>query len=210
MKRLIFSMVLLAGFSLPAIAQEDTRESLHFGLKAGFNYSNVYDEQEEDFEADGKGGFAGGAFLSIPVGRFLGVQPEILYSQKGFRADGTVLGTPYTFTRTLNYVDIPLQVMLKPVPGFTILLGPQYSFLVSSRDVLTVDDDSAVDEDFYDNDNIRRNTFCLVGGFDFTFASHFVLAPRFGIDLMYNNGDGSQSDIRYKNNWLQLTLGYQF
>lgn len=210
MKKILISMTLLAGFSLPAVAQDDTREALHFGLKAGINYSNVYDEEDEDFDADGQVGFAGGAFLSIPIGRFLGVQPEILYSQKGFRGSGTVLGTSYAYSRTLNYIDIPLQVMLKPAPGFTILLGPQYSFLVSSKDVFTIGSSSSVDEDVYDNDNIRRNTLCVVGGFDFTFASHFVFAPRFGIDLLYNNGDGTQSDIRYKNNWLQLTLGYQF
>eukprot|EP01035_Chromulina_nebulosa_P004934 gene4934-6703_t len=35
----------------------DMREKLTFGIKAGINYSNVWDEQGQDFEADPRVGF---------------------------------------------------------------------------------------------------------------------------------------------------------
>lgn len=75
-------------FGMNLNAQEDYRGNLKFGLKAGANYSNVWDEQDNDFEANGKAGFAGGAFLHIPIGKFLGVQPEVYSLKKGFRAPG--------------------------------------------------------------------------------------------------------------------------
>jgi hypothetical protein len=95
--------------SITAFSQEDDRrENLEFGFKAGLNASNVWDSQGEDFQADTKIGFAGGVFIGIPIGAFLGVQPEILLSQKGFQGSGTLLGFPYSFKRTTTYLDVPL------------------------------------------------------------------------------------------------------
>ena len=42
---------------------EDTRENFSFGAKIGVNYSNVWDEKGQDFQADGKIGLAGGLFI---------------------------------------------------------------------------------------------------------------------------------------------------
>src|SRR6478736_6592004 len=85
----------------------DYRKQLMFGLKAGANYSNVYDAQGEAFVAKAKYGFAGGVFLSIPIGRYFGIQPEVLYSQKGFNGKGVLLGSSYDLSRTTSFIDVP-------------------------------------------------------------------------------------------------------
>ncbi|MBK9688478.1 MAG: PorT family protein [Saprospiraceae bacterium] len=113
-------------------AQENTA-SFHLGIKAGVNFANVYDEQGEDFQADGKIGFAGGAFMTIPISTWLGVQPEILFSQKGFKATGTLLNNPYTLTRTYNHFDVPIYLAIMPIKSLTLLVGPQFSFLTRQR-----------------------------------------------------------------------------
>ena len=208
MKKLLIPALLLIA-SIGSVNAQDGREDFHLGLKAGANYSNIYDESDNAFEADGKLGFAGGAFVAIPLGRFLGIQPEILYSQKGYRAGGTLLGTSYEYTRTLSYIDIPLQLAIKPAPGFTIVLGPQYSYLINRKDVIRSGTFSETNDQDFENEDIRKNTLCMVGGFDFTIAG-FVIAPRAGIDFMNNNGDGTQTTPRYKNNWVQLTVGFRF
>jgi len=82
------TMILIAAFMAIATfskAQDKTdfRDKINFGLKAGLNLSNVYDTKGEQFDASAKFGFTGGAFVSIPLGTYIGVQPEILYSQKG-------------------------------------------------------------------------------------------------------------------------------
>jgi len=64
-------------------ADIDDRGKLAFGLKAGVNRSNVYDASGQNFIANPKMGFAGGVFLGIPIGKYFGVQPEVLFSQKG-------------------------------------------------------------------------------------------------------------------------------
>jgi hypothetical protein len=101
----------------------DRRENLKFGVKAGINVSNIWDSQNQEFTADSKVGFAGGIFLGIPIGSFLGLQPEILISQKGFKGSGKMLGSPYSTSRTTTYLDIPLQLQLKPAPFITLLAG---------------------------------------------------------------------------------------
>ena len=82
----------------------DLRDNLQFGLKAGTNFSNVYDSKNQEFNADFKIGFNAGAFLLIPIGKLIGIQPEILFSQKGYKASGSFLSLGYEFTHTANYI----------------------------------------------------------------------------------------------------------
>jgi hypothetical protein len=187
----------------------DLREKALFGLKAGANYSNVYDSRSESFHANPKIGLAAGAFMAIPIGKYLGVQPEILYSQKGFEATGISLGTNYQFTRTTSYIDVPLLFSLKPVKFLSIHAGPQYSYLINQKDVFTYSSTSIEQEQDFKNDNIRKNTLCFIGGADINLG-HFIIGARAGWDLQNNNGNGTSTTPRYKNVWYQGTIGYRF
>ncbi|MGZ3932623.1 MAG: porin family protein [Bacteroidia bacterium] len=187
----------------------DFRERLTFGLKAGANYSNVYDSQGESFHANPKIGLATGVFLAIPIGKYLGIQPEVLFSQKGFQATGRILNDTYNITRTTNYLDMPLLFAIKPSEFLTILAGPQFSYLLSQSDAFANASTSIAQEQEFENDKLRKNTLCLVGGVDLT-LKHFVLGARAGIDVQSNNGNQSSTTPRYKNVWLQATVGYRF
>lgn len=188
--------------------RNDVREKLMLGVKVGLNYSNVYDAQGEAFRADPKLGFVTGAFLCIPIGKFLGFQPEILFSQKGFIATGSILGSTYSLTRTTNYIDVPLLFALKPSRFISILAGPQYSYLLSQKDVFAIGSTTAEQETEFTNDNIRKNTLCFTGGADITLR-HIVISARAGWDVQNNNGNGTSSTPRYKNVWYQLTFGFR-
>lgn len=214
MKHILIIASLFSISTTVAVAQDcsnetDNREKFQFGLKAGLNYSNVYDAKGEEFNADAKFGFVGGLFMAIPIGKYLGVQPEVLFSQKGFRAHGVILGNPYSFNRTTSYIDIPLQLMLKPSEFITILAGPQFSYLMNQRDVFTSSSVSYAQEQEFKQDNIRKNVFGVVGGFDINLR-HITLGARAACDLQTNAGDGTSSTPRYKNVWLQGTIGYKF
>ena len=190
-------------------AQSDASNRASLGLKFGANLSNVYDTQGEEFEADAKLGMATGLFITLPITHFLGVQPEILFSQKGYRGSGSVLGSDYSFKRTTNYIDVPLLLTFRTGDYLTLLFGPQYSFLLSQNytfksDVL----DISRDEQF-DNENLRKNTFCVTGGVDIN-LSNIVIGARAGWDVQSNEGDGTSSTPRYKNMWYQATIGYRF
>ncbi|MFZ4457027.1 MAG: porin family protein [Bacteroidales bacterium] len=207
-KIILIACALIATYSVNA-QSDDSRDNLQMGVKAGLNYSNVYDTQGDQFKADGRFGLALGGFLSIPIGRFLGIQPEILFSQKGFQGTGNVLGSPYSFNRTTNYIDIPILLQLKASEQFTLLVGPQYSFLIKQSDVFSTNVLTTQQEQEFSNDNIRKNTLCFLGGLDVN-IDRLVIGGRVGWDFMNNNGDGTSTTPRYKNVWSQLTLGYKF
>jgi len=205
-------IITLTTMSLGAIAQEttsDSREQFKIGIKGGFNYANVYDSQGEEFKADPKLGLALGAFLIIPIGTTIGIQPEVMYSQKGFSATGKVLGLNYDFKRTTNYLDVPLFLALKPSEFFTILAGPQFSYLLSRKDVFATAITTIEQEQEFENDNIRKNTLGVSLGVDLNFNS-LVLGARAAWDLQNNNGDGTATTPRYKNQWIQATVGFKF
>lgn len=210
MKKII--LLIVTGISIVnnCNAQEtDLRERLTFGLKAGLNYSNVYDTQGEQFRASSKFGLAAGGFLAIPIGKYIGIQPELLISQRGFHATGIILGKTYDFTRTTSYIDVPLLFSFKPSEFITVIGGPQYSYLVKQTDVFANALTSIEQEQEFENDNIRKNIMCFTGGLDIT-LKHIVLGMRAGWDVQNNNGDGSSTTPRYKNVWYQGTIGYRF
>lgn len=195
--------------SIAQSSSTDDREKIFFGIKIGTNYSNVYDSEGEDFVADAKFGLAGGAFVSIPLGKFIGIQPEVMFSQKGFKSSGTFLGTAYKTTRTTDYLDVPILFAIKPLPIVTVLFGPQYSYLMKQKDEFTGGSLSSTQEEEFTNDNIRKNTFSFIIGGDINYEN-FVVGVRGNWDLKNNNGDGTSTTPRYKNVWYQATVGYRF
>jgi hypothetical protein len=187
----------------------DFREKLSFGVKAGVNLSNVYDSQGEQFNADSKLGLAAGIFVALPLGKYFGIQPEILFSQKGYKGSGSILGSDYSFSYTSNYIDVPLLLAFKPISLITIVAGPQYSFLI--KDNYTFNSALInVDQEYeFENDNIRKNTLSFLGGIDFN-LNRIVIGTRVGWDLQANKGDGTSETPRYKNIWYQATIGFRF
>jgi len=211
---LLFAMIALSGFNSYSQTENtptkvDHRDHILFGVKLGLNYSNVYDAQGDNFVADAKFGVALGGFVSIPIGSFIGVQPELLYSQKGYKSSGTFLGTSYSMTRTTDFLDIPIYFVVKPVENISLLFGPQYSYLLKRTDDFTGGSLTASDIQTYTNDNLRKNIFGLAGGLDIN-IDHLIIGLRAAWDTTSNNGDGTSSRPRYKNMWYQATLGFRF
>lgn len=207
----LFSVALiLSAFTSQAQEQNsDNRDKLQLGIKGGLNFSNIYDTDGEEFDADGKFGFVGGVFLAIPIGKYLGIQPEVLYSQKGYKSTGSFLGTNYEMKRTTNFIDVPILLQVKPVEFVTLLAGPQYSFMLKRKDEFTGGSLSAVQEEEFENDDLRNNILGVIGGADFNFEN-LVLGVRAGWDLQNNFKDEPSTTPRYRNAWYQATIGFRF
>lgn len=206
MKKLILAFTVVTLISNAAFSQDDDRTQFQLGIKAGINFANVYDEQGDDFRADGKIGFVGGIFMAVPIVSVLGIQPEILFSQKGFKATGSLLGNTYGLTRTTDFIDIPLYLSVKPIPALTVLAGPQFSYLLRRKDVFQNSVNTIEQTEVFSNDNIRKNIFGVALGLNLN-LDKFVLGTRAAWDISTNNGDGTSQTPRYKNALLQATVG---
>lgn len=187
---------------------DDKRELLSFGLKAGLNMSNVWDSKGQDFVADPKYGLAGGAFVSLPMGKYIGVQPELMISQKGFKGSGSLLGIGYSYTRTTTFLDVPLLVQFKPIEYFTILAGPQFSYLFNEKNVYTFGSNSTEQEQAFNNEDPRNNILGFVIGADLN-IDMLVISARAAWDFQTNNKNSVSTTPRYKNQLLQLTVGFR-
>ncbi|TPE45144.1 porin family protein [Pontibacter mangrovi] len=132
MKKLILSIAIaLAGFSA-AQAQSGV------GIRAGGNFSNLSGDLKEESKYENKVGFHAGLTYNIPVvGNFFSIQPELLYSNKGFKYEDTEFTVPVTndvFRRegnmNYNYLELPVLARIKAGPIY-FEAGPQASYLLS-------------------------------------------------------------------------------
>ncbi|OFX83962.1 MAG: hypothetical protein A2W99_03590 [Bacteroidetes bacterium GWF2_33_16] len=212
MKKLLLLVISILFLTNLSNAQNDDivlGKNIQVGIKAGVNLSNVYDTKGEEFEADSKFGFVVGVFGVIPVWKKFGIQPEILFSQKGFKGTGSILTYKYNFIRTSNFIDIPLFISFKPVKLVTLLAGPQFSYLFKQNDSFDDGISNIIIEEEFKNEDVRNNLVCFVFGGDLNFE-YVVFGVRAGWDIQNNNKDGSSSTPRYKNVWYQATIGLKF
>jgi Outer membrane protein beta-barrel domain len=127
--------LLLAGLSCSWAGAQ----SLKFGLKGGINYSNVAGDLQDEKLYDSKISFHGGLTANIGlVGELLSIQPELLYSQKGYNYlnEETVIGGlehENKAKRNYSYVDLPVLLKVK-ARGFFVEAGPQIGYLAGIQD----------------------------------------------------------------------------
>ena len=123
-------MLLWASVSLTA--QEDGKtSSARIGVKGGFNLSNLYVQDSEKSEL--LAGFNGGLFAKLTIDKGIAIQPEIYYTTKGAvntYNNGFVNGSARF---NLNYIEIPLLVVINVTDNFNFHLGPCVSYLLSGK-----------------------------------------------------------------------------
>jgi hypothetical protein len=173
------------------------------GIAGGVNFSNTVDAYNSDFTTSTIAGVHVGLTFEIPIAYPLSFAPEIMFSQKGYRAE-TTYGQ---FKQRTNYIDIPLLAKFRVVPGFNFVIGPQFSFLTSTRN--TYDDGfNRVYETEYDNRGDKSYISGVIG-IGINLNRNVELRGRYAIDLDKNRStSGLIPD--YRNQVFQLGLGFKF
>ncbi|SEU06215.1 porin family protein [Hymenobacter actinosclerus] len=212
-KSLLAAAALLATFAVT----DSKAQGIRLGLKGGANLSNLAGDLANKDGYDNKVGFHGGLMLNVGLidDGFLSLQPEVLYSQKGYKYD-----TKQTFGLynrqgdvTYNYIDVP--VLLKVKAGNLFFeAGPQYSYLLKVKDESTRSlNGTAIARTAAEKDlkNVNRNEFGYVAGLGFQTDMGLMLGLRYNGALTdfakndsYNNGDLTNA----RNQVFQLSLGY--
>lgn len=214
MKKTILCAAILLTLVTGAVAQKTESKSNskepYLGLRAGANFSNIVKDGDNNFTSNIKVGFTAAAFLNIPVVPAFSIQPEVQYAQKGYSAKGSnILGGNFEYKQTTNFIEVPILARLSPANGFAILAGPQFSFLTSTKTTFTNGStvyQNAVNED---NSNLRKNIVGGVLGIEGV-SDNTVVSLRYSLDFQNNNGDGTSSTPKYKNQVLALSIGFRF
>lgn len=191
-------------------------QGIRLGVKAGSNLSNLSGNLANEDTYRNKYGFHGGLMLNIGT-KLLSLQPEVLYSQKGFKYDdGQVtrggVTMQYQGDRTYNYLDIPVLVKLR-VAGLYVEAGPQYGYLLNIKDNSSYSVNGGTNTTFIATqslDHVNRHEIGYAAGLGFESASGLVLGIRYNgsftdfADNTYSDPDISNA----RNSVFQLSLGF--
>ena len=164
MKRILLSFFTFLIFS-------GSYAQVHVGLKAGLNLANVRNEGQVNNKA--RIGFYAGGVLQSALADNLFVQPELLYSVKGYRALATA-STGEALV-SLNYIALPVLLNYQPTEKLSLLAGPEVGFLSSAK--------SRLEGYTYNVSNSYRK---IDLGMDLGLS--YKLTNSIGADLRYNYG----------------------
>ncbi|MGB5675730.1 MAG: porin family protein [Gemmatimonadota bacterium] len=180
------------------------------GVKGGINVANI-STNVEDFPdiIDSKTGFVGGAFATFGLGSLFALQPELLYSQKGFEASEGVLSAQLG----TNYIEIPVLLkaqfklaMLRPAIYAGPVLSLETGCTVSISDVSV---DCSDDEGFVDRKTSEWGA-AFGANLDFILGPVIlILDARYQLGLT-NLADVPDSDEEVKNRVWQIMAGVGF
>nr|WP_294786311.1 porin family protein [uncultured Flavobacterium sp.] len=144
------TLFLTASFGM--LHAQDTNVTTEFGVKGGFNMSNLIDSGDDVNDNNVLYGFNAGFYATLPISDFVAIQPELLFTTKGAELEyNNVLEGNAKFR--LNYIELPLLVRVNITKNFNLQAGGYASYLVSSK--VTGDGDIAFDEAI-DTDDLNK------------------------------------------------------
>ncbi|HTD39401.1 MAG TPA: porin family protein [Mucilaginibacter sp.] len=188
----------------PVQRQQDDFYRPRIGIEAGLSIANTVDSYDASYSTDNILAFNAGLTATIPLVYPLSFQPEVLFSQKGYKA----YTTDGTFTQRNNYVDIPLLANFRLVRGFNFLIGPQINIPVSTTN--TFDNGFTISRESYYTDSSNKSYVAGVVGFSIDLNPNVDLHARYVLDLSSNTYDVNSPIPDYRNQVWQFGIGIKF
>lgn len=150
-------IILTAAIALLAIGMH--AQGFKIGVKAG---SNMTDMTGLQFKDGFNYGYHAGLFSEIMFSKYIGIQPEVLWSQTNL-SRATSVSTVYqpslgTITSIeLTYLTIPVLLNIRPTKLITLQAGPQYGIMVDNTQTTSANAGNA----------FKSGDFSMVGGVQF-------------------------------------------
>jgi hypothetical protein len=114
-------------------------ENNGFGIKGGLIIANVAGQHAGAFaNLKKQQSYHAGFYAQFSVTNSFSVQPEALYSRKGFASAGT--------DTQLDYFDVPVLASFRVLDNISLLAGPQVSVLMTVKE-----NDKELDKAFYNS-----------------------------------------------------------
>ncbi|HBJ77274.1 MAG TPA: hypothetical protein DDY68_05825 [Porphyromonadaceae bacterium] len=160
-----------------------------------------------------------GASFRYIAEEYVGLLVELNYQQAGWKDN--LEGTPYTYERTLNYLELPAYVHIyfgKKKYRFYINIGPQFNFLIGESEKANFAFDGSVTNNkyyqHYGKKVEKKIDYGLSGGVGFewrTGVGCFLIGGSyyFGFSNLFNN-DLSDTFSGSSNSIISLKLSYLF
>ena len=226
LKKLILS-ALACLLALPIMAQlGEERQNLAVGVNLGMNMTKV--DFNPRIKQKSHNGMAFGLTARYMCEKYFnmmcGIQAEINYTQRGWKED-IEDGTENTYSRTMNYVEIPLLAHLafgkdaldKGVKFF-VNMGPQVAFFLNEKEKMSENwnpsgrPNGVIQQ--YGKMVENKFDYGLLGGLGLelsTKAGHFLLEGRYYYGLADFWGSLKKDDFgRSGHSYMGVKLTYLF
>ncbi|OKL41046.1 porin family protein [Pontibacter flavimaris] len=210
MKKTLFAALLLL-WSVTGFAQDETEGPNRFlqnhnllsrspnagiGIKGGVNFASVHGSDKDKFGATSSHtSFHAGVFAQFGISNFFSLQPELLYTRKGYERQDSVF--------RLDYLEVPVLAVFNISRNLSVHLGPQVGVMMSVKE-----EDKEVDLEPYNSFD-----YGLAAGLEGSLMERFRVGTRYvhGLgDLRKQDDSGSNIDERIKNGVIQVYVGISF
>jgi hypothetical protein len=174
--------ILAGAVMMIAAASPTYAQGVMFGAKVGVNFADIStdgddDIDEEDFDLGNKTGWVAGGFVEIPFAPQFSFAPEVLFTQKGAKADAEDGGDEFSLTLNVTQVQVPLLFKAHfsggPVRPF-VVVGPAFGFTAKADSKFELNGEEFDEEDI--KDDIESVEFSLVFGGGVRFGNAMIEA----------------------------------
>jgi hypothetical protein len=216
MKKLLLSAA--AALLVAAAAPAAHAQGIRFGVKAGANLSNLSGDLVNQDQYKNRFGFQGGVMVNFGLGDIISIQPEVLYSQKGFKYGDqsiTVLNNTYRNSGNVryDYLDVPILVRVRAAGAF-FEVGPQYSYLMNvstnREQTLNGNNVSNIGSGTTNLDNVHRSELGYAAGLGFQASNGFMIGVRYNgafTDFAKNSNYSNDEFRNARNSTFQAYVG---
>lgn len=192
MKNKVFFLIVMLVVSMSFLNAQNSKAKI--GFKAGINFSNLYDDSVDDSNV--LTGINFGMFAKLPVSSSIAIQPEVYLTTKGAKVTYNTSFADGTVKYHLNYVEVPVLVVINVTKNFNIHGGPYAAYLVDGK----VSNDSNVTLFDFEN-NIAKNEYeridyGLAGGIAFEFHA-FSFGARYNYGLAKIGKETTYNEMTY-------------
>ncbi|MDD4223537.1 MAG: porin family protein [Candidatus Cloacimonetes bacterium] len=152
-----------------------------FGMRGGLNISNREFSGDSNLSTGDRTGFHVGLLAQLRTEANIIIQPELLYTQKGYTYDGVLVDHEYNF----DYVELPIAIKYDiNLKGFHLqpYVAPQAGYAVIAKDIQDNILD-ALDGEADLSDEIKRINYGVDLGLDIMVLDDLLLGARYQIGL---------------------------
>jgi len=199
-------VAIIATFSFTSINAQE----FNIGAKAGVNFASITGDETDDL--DSRTSFHIGAVAEIPISDKFSVQPELLYSGQGAKAESLLGEVKFKY----DYLNLPVIAKYYVVEGLSLEAGPQVGLLLSAK--VETDEDILIElatsknakADVDVKDEVSDIDFGLKFGVGYKLESGLNFGAHYNLGLS-NTYDGTGSNnFNNKNGVIQVSVGYYF
>lgn len=209
-RKALLTLAAILAFGITAGAQG-------LGVNAGVNFFNqtIKADGEKFDDAKIKTGFQIGVDYEIGIAPDFYFAPGLMFATKGAKIQEDFLGDEYTSKWGLNYLEVPLNLVYKPVLGTGNLIvnfGPYLGYGIGGKVKAEFgDEDFEEDINFGSGEDDDLKPFDMganIGfGYQLGMGLSFKLNAQLGLINIKPEGD---SDNLIKNNGFAFSVGYRF